>query len=137
MNKEHLVMLLINTEELSPFVLPVRLKSADARPNSFSAWHLYVPSAERVICGIRKDNVSMLSLFRVRFGSVVSSLCGALYHLIREWGMAGAEHTSVTSNVDGDGVHISSTVTVGGSASNNFYIIWTLASNKNEKNKEP
>ena len=90
-----------------------------------------------MICGICKEKVFLLSLFRVRLGSVVRSLCGALYHLIREWGMAGAEHTSVTSNVDGDGVHISSTVTVGGSAGNNFYIIWTLASNMKEKNKEP
>ena len=63
----------------------------------------------------------MLSLFSVRFGSVVRSLCGALYHLIREGGMAGAEQSSVTDRVDGEGVHLACIIAVGGSG--NKYVM--------------
>ena len=98
------------------------LKSAEDRPNSFSALHLYVPSAERVIRGICKENVFLLSLFRMRFGSVVRSLCGALYHLISGGGMAGAEQSRVTSRVVDEGVHLACMVAMGGSGSKDLML---------------
>ena len=74
MNEEHLKGIFIKTQEWPLSVLPVMLKSAEDRPNSFSALHLYVPSTESVICGICKEKVFLLSLFRVRLGSVVRIL---------------------------------------------------------------
>ena len=76
-----------------------------------------------MICGICKEKVFLLSLFRVRLGSVVRSLCGALYHLISGGGMAGAEQSSVTDRVEGDGVHLACIVAVGGSGNKDFMLV--------------
>ena len=100
--------------------MPVNLKSAEDRPNSLSARHLYVPSVESVICGICKEKEFLRSLFRVRLGSVVRSLCGALNHLIRGGGMAGAKQNSVTTRVEGEGVHLACILAVGGSVRQNL-----------------
>ena len=46
---------------------------------------------------------------------MVMSLCGALYHLIRGGGMAGAEQSRVTDRVEREGVHLACILAVGGS----------------------
>ena len=91
-----------------------------------------------MICGICKEKEFLRSLFRVRLGSVVRSLCGALNHLIRGGGMAGAKQNSVTTRVEGEGVHLACMVVVSGSVSKAFMLFMkcinsfkTLTSNQN------
>ena len=90
----------------------MNINSASDCPKSFSAWHLYVPSAERVISGICSERVFRSKLVRVRFGMVVSSLA-ALYHLMWAGGCAGAEQTRVISRIFIEGVHLACMPTLG------------------------